>query len=69
MCGHIRLDRIRNETTLNKVEVTLIEDKIREIGLRWFGYLWRRDVEALVRVYEMINLSEWTRSKGHSKKS
>jgi len=39
MCGHMKLDRIRNEVIRNKVKVIPIEDKMREIRLRWFSHL------------------------------
>ncbi|XP_070036761.1 uncharacterized protein [Nicotiana tomentosiformis] len=34
MCGHTRLDRIRNENIQVKVGVASMEDKIREVRLR-----------------------------------
>jgi len=34
MCGHSRLNRIRNEAIGNKVQVTPIENKIGETTLR-----------------------------------
>jgi len=38
MCGHKRLDRIRNEVSRCKIGVNFIEDKIRNVRLRWFGH-------------------------------
>ena len=37
ICGHTRRDKIRNEVIRGKIEVTSIEDKIREARLYWFG--------------------------------
>ena len=34
--GHTRLDMMMNEVTKEKVRVTPIEEKIRDIKLRWF---------------------------------
>ena len=34
MCGHPRLDEIRNEVIRNKIGVAAIEDKVREARLR-----------------------------------
>jgi len=34
ICGHRRLDKIRNEVIRGKIGVTSIEDKIREARLR-----------------------------------
>jgi len=48
MCGHTRLDRIRNEVIRNIVKVAPIEDKMREATLGWFGHV-KRSVEVAVR--------------------
>ena len=37
MCGHMRLDRIRNEVFRDKLGVAPISDKLRDGRLRWFG--------------------------------
>ena len=42
--------RIRNEEICLKIWVAPIDEKIRENRLRWFGYVQRRVVNALVRV-------------------
>jgi len=34
LCGHMRLDKIRNEVIRRKIGVASIEDKIREARLR-----------------------------------
>jgi len=39
ICGHMRLDRIRNKVIRDNVGVTSIDDKIREVRLRWFGLI------------------------------
>jgi len=49
--------------------VVSIEDKLREIRLRWFGHVKRRSVEAPVRRCERINIPKGKREKGLSKKS
>ncbi len=49
MSDHTILDKICNESIREKVEVMLIEDKLREGRLRWFGYVKRRHTDALVR--------------------
>lgn len=46
MCGYIRINKIRNEVMYNRVGLVSIEDKMRELRLRWFGYVKRR-----VRMY------------------
>jgi len=42
ICGHTRLDKIRNEVIRGKIGVASITDKIREVRLRWFGHIRRR---------------------------
>ena len=69
MCGYTRIDRIRNEVIRDIVNVTPIEDKMRETRLRWFGYTKRMSVNAQVRKYERINISEGRRGRRRSKKS
>ncbi|KAD6796202.1 hypothetical protein E3N88_07098 [Mikania micrantha] len=56
MCGHTRLDRIRNETIRGRVGVTCISDKVREGRLRWFGHVRRRHVLAPVRRVENLSV-------------
>ncbi|XP_070012748.1 uncharacterized protein [Nicotiana sylvestris] len=56
MCGHTRLDRIRNEVIRDKVGVAPVEAKMHEARWRWFGYVKRRTADALVRRYERLAL-------------
>jgi len=42
ICGHTRLDKIKNEVIKRKIEVASIEDKMREARLCWFGHIRRR---------------------------
>ncbi|KAF3671399.1 putative pre-mRNA-processing factor 6-like [Capsicum annuum] len=46
MCGLNRGDRVRNETIWEKVGVASVEDKMREVRLRWFGHVMRRGTDA-----------------------
>jgi len=48
MCGNTRRDKVRNEDILTKIEVTLIEEKMRKIRLRWFGHVRCRHTDAPV---------------------
>ncbi|XP_070032186.1 uncharacterized protein [Nicotiana tomentosiformis] len=68
MCGHSRLDRIRNEVIRDKVGVALVEDKMREAGLRWFRHVMRRDTDAPVRRCERLALEGLRRGRGRPKK-
>ena len=69
ICDHTRLDKIRNEVIRGKVRVASIEDKMREVRLRWFGHLRRRPRDAPVRRCEMIEYLDYRRSRGRPKKS
>lgn len=64
MCGHTRLDKIRNECIRNKVGVVTIEDKLREWRLRWFGHVMRRPREAPVRKVEDIKILGRKKGRG-----
>ncbi len=50
MCGKTRRDRIRNETIREVLGVAPIEEeKLRENRLRWFGHVYRRLADAVVK--------------------
>ncbi|PHT83287.1 hypothetical protein T459_11730 [Capsicum annuum] len=49
MCEHTGKDRVRNEIIREKVGVALVEDKMREVRLHWFGHVMRRGSDAPVR--------------------
>ena len=68
MCGHMRLDRIRNEGIKDKVEVTLIEEKMRKTKPRRFDNV-NRSVNAPVSRCETISLLECRRGRGRPMKS
>jgi len=67
MCGYTRLDRIINEVIREKVGVVHIEEKLKEIRLRWFGHVKRRGVNAAVRGCETINLKYCETGRGRSR--
>ncbi|KAF3621027.1 Pyrroline-5-carboxylate reductase [Capsicum annuum] len=50
-CGRTRKDRVRNEIIRENVRVASVEDKMREVRLRWFGHVMRRGSNAPVRSY------------------
>jgi len=68
ICGHTRLDKIRNEVVRDKIGVASIEDKIREARLCWFGHI-RRSLDAPVRRCDKLDRSDYKRSRGRPKKS
>ncbi|KAD6795909.1 hypothetical protein E3N88_06805 [Mikania micrantha] len=63
MCGHTRLDRIRNEVFREKLQVANISEKIREGRLRWFGHVKRRSQLAPVRKVVLLTV-EGKRGRG-----
>ena len=46
ICGHTRMDRVRNER--DRLWVALIEEKLVQHRLRWFGHVQRRPSETPV---------------------
>ncbi|XP_070005819.1 uncharacterized protein [Nicotiana sylvestris] len=69
MCGHTRLDRIRNEVIRDKVGVSHVEAKMHEARLRWFGHVKRRNADAPIRRCERLALIGERRGRGRPKKS
>ncbi|XP_070039088.1 uncharacterized protein [Nicotiana tomentosiformis] len=68
MCGHTKLDRIRNKVIHDKVSVAPIEDKMREARLMWFAHVRRRSTDAPVRMCERLTLEGLQRGRGRPKK-
>jgi hypothetical protein len=48
ICGHTRLDRVRNDDIHDQLGVAPTEEKLIQHRLRWFGYVHRRPLEAPV---------------------
>ena len=48
ICGHTRMDRVRNDDILDHLGVVPIEEKLVHNRLRWFGHVQRRPLEAPV---------------------
>jgi len=69
MYSYMRMDRISNGVMRDLVKVVPIEDKVREIRLRWFDHVKRRSADAPVRRCERINIPRGKRGKGRPKKS
>jgi hypothetical protein len=38
ICGHTRLDRVRNDDICDRLGVAPIEEKLIQHWLRWFGH-------------------------------
>lgn len=54
MCVHTRRYKIRNEETWDKLGVALVEDKMREVMLRWFKHEKRICTNAPMRRCERL---------------
>ena len=68
MCGHTRMDKIRNEEIRSKLGVASIGSKLREARLRWFGHVQRRSPDATFRRCERLDLGVFRRDRGRPKK-
>ncbi|PHU06924.1 hypothetical protein BC332_23413 [Capsicum chinense] len=68
MCGHTRKDRVRNAIIREKVGVNSVEDKMREVQLRWFGHVMRRGSDAPVQRCEIPTMDGFRRGRGRLKK-
>ncbi|XP_035834121.1 uncharacterized protein LOC118482649 [Helianthus annuus] len=66
MCGHTRLDRIRNEVFRERLGVCRISDKIKDGRFRWFRHVKRRQATSLVRVVETLTV-DGRRGRGRPK--
>ncbi|XP_070013666.1 uncharacterized protein [Nicotiana sylvestris] len=68
MCGHTRIDNIRNEDIWEKVGVASVDDKMHEARLRWFGHARRRSLDAPVKRCELLALGGTRIGRGRPKK-
>ncbi|KAF3657732.1 Serine--glyoxylate aminotransferase [Capsicum annuum] len=59
-----RKGRVRNEIIREKVRVASVEDKMREVRLRWFGHMMRRGSDAPVRRCETLAMDGFRRGGG-----
>ncbi|PHT41544.1 hypothetical protein CQW23_20398 [Capsicum baccatum] len=68
LCGLTRGNRVRNETIREKVGVTPVENKMREVRLRWFRHVMRSIMDAPVRRCERLALDGFRRGRSRPKK-
>ncbi|KAF3621927.1 putative F-box protein-like [Capsicum annuum] len=61
-------DKVRNEIIREKVGVASVEDKVREVRLRWFGHVMRRGSNAPVWRCETLAMDGFRRGRGRPKK-
>nr|XP_016500006.1 PREDICTED: uncharacterized protein LOC107818496 [Nicotiana tabacum] len=65
---HTRRDKIRNDVIRDKVGVATVEDKKRELRLKWSVHVQRRSTDAPVRRYERLVVAGLRRGRGRPKK-
>ncbi|KAI8558931.1 hypothetical protein RHMOL_Rhmol04G0134400 [Rhododendron molle] len=58
---------IRNETVCEMVDVAPIEEKLMENRLRWFGHVYRRPKDAVVKRADRIVLGSNATGRGRPK--
>ncbi|XP_075100350.1 uncharacterized protein LOC142176449 [Nicotiana tabacum] len=68
MCGHTKLDKIRNEVIRKNVGVAPVEDKMQKVRLRWFGHVKRRNNDAPLRRRERLAWEGHRRGRDRPKK-
>ncbi|PHU11070.1 hypothetical protein BC332_18000 [Capsicum chinense] len=61
-------DRVQNDIIQEKVGVVSVEDKMREVRLRWFGHMMRRSADAPVRRCERLALEGFKQGRDRPKK-
>ncbi|XP_019246422.1 PREDICTED: uncharacterized protein LOC109226074 [Nicotiana attenuata] len=67
MCWYARRDRIRNEVIRDKVGVASMEEKLRQVRLRWYGNVRNRCPEAPVRRCERLHMRDLRKGRGRPK--
>jgi hypothetical protein len=66
ICGHTKRDRVRNDDVCERLGVALVEEKLVQHRLRWFGYMQRRPADALIRNGVIRRIGNKKRGKGRS---
>lgn len=67
MCGANRKDRKNNIFICEQLGIVLIEDKMKQIRLKWCGHVLKRTIDTVVRRSKMINVND-KRSRRRPKK-
>ena len=65
--GNRTKDGIQNEEILLKIEMTPIDEKMRESYLRWFGHVQRRAIYVPVRKNKLIRVEGMKKGKEDQK--
>ena len=67
ICGHTRMDRVRNDDIRDRLEVAPIEEKLVQHQLRWFDHIQRRHLEAPVHCGVLSQANNIRRDRGRPK--
>ena len=67
ICGHTRMDRVRNDGIRDRIGVAPIEEKLVQHRLRWFGHVQRRPSEAPVHCGVLCRDTNVRRGRGRPK--
>ena len=67
ICGHTKMDKIKNEVIRVTLGVTPIFVKFREGRLRWFDHMQRKVSDAPVRIVDSITIDGKRGRERHKK--
>ena len=67
ICGHTRMDQVRNDYIRDCLEVAPIEGKLVQHRLRWFDHVQRRPPEAPVHCGLLSQANNIRRDRGRPK--
>jgi len=67
MCGDTRRDKIRNDSIRVRVGIAPIVEKMIESRLRWFGNVWGRPGDSVVRKVDLTEDNPISKGKGQRK--
>ena len=67
ICGHTRMDRVRNDDIRDRLGVAPIEEKLVQHRLRWFGHVQRRPSDAPVHCGILSRDTNVRRGRGRPK--
>ncbi|KAG2618649.1 hypothetical protein PVAP13_3NG079717 [Panicum virgatum] len=67
ICGHTRMDRVRNDDIRDRLGIAPIEEKLIQHQLIWFGYVQRRPPEASVHSGILKHDGNMRRGRGRPK--
>ena len=67
ICGHTRMDRVRNDDIRDRLGVAKIEEKLVQHRLRWLVHVQRRPSEAPVHCGVLSQANNVRRDRGRPK--